>query len=85
MADLGSTSKCETEGFVARSSGAERESNPYNLILRPDVRPWLQKVQRDMSAAWWQGWDRAHRHLSGGRVPAIRLSLEIMEWPTRNR
>ena len=56
--------QCEREGFAARSSGAEREANPYNLAPRPDARPWLKKVNRDMSAAWWRGWDKAHRQLS---------------------
>ena len=55
--------QCEREGFAARSSGAEREANPYNLAPRPDARAWLKKVQRDMAAAWWKGWGKADRQL----------------------
>ena len=75
MSDAGEPWQCEREGFAARSSGVDREANPYNVVLRPDARPWLKKVQRDMSAAWWGGWDQAHRQLSGGRVSADRADV----------
>jgi len=68
--------QCEREGFAARSSGAEREANPYNIAPRPDARAWLKKVQRDMAAAWWRGWDKADRQLvlptGVGLVPSSR-------------
>ena len=64
-------SKCECEGFVARSSGsADRQSNPYDVAPRPGDRPWLKKVQRDMAAAWWLGWDKANRQLGGASEAA---------------
>ena len=69
--------QCEREGFAARSSGEEREANPYNLAPTPDARPWLKKVQRDMAATWWKGWDKAHRQLSldvGAEMPPNTLS-----------
>ena len=55
--------KCEREGFAARSAGTDRQANPYDLILPADTRAWLKKVQRDMTAAWWRGWDKAHQEL----------------------
>jgi len=68
--------QCEREGFAARSSGAEREANPYNIAPRLDARAWLKKVQRDMAAAWWRGWDKADRQLvlptGVGLVPSSR-------------
>ena len=70
--------QCEREGFAARSSGAEREANPYNIAPRPDARAWLKKVQRDMAAAWWKGWDKAHCQLTlptgVGLAPSLRTS-----------
>jgi hypothetical protein len=67
MSDSRNPSKCEKEGFAARSSGEDRTTNPYNVILAPDARPWLKKRHRDMSAAWWLGWDKAHHELAGTR------------------
>ena len=63
--NTGAPWKCEREGFAARSGGTDRATNPYNLILGPDVRPWLKTMQRDMAKAWWKGWDTAHRQLAG--------------------
>ena len=67
MCDTRNASKCEKEGFAARIRGEDRATNPHALILSPDSRPWLKKMQRDMSAAWWCGWDKAHHELAGNR------------------
>jgi hypothetical protein len=75
LSDTRNPSKCEKEGFAAGLSGDDRATNPYALILSPDARPWLKKLQRDMSTAWWCGWDKAHHQLAGkgsfvGHAPA---------------
>jgi hypothetical protein len=58
-----SPSKCEREGFLAASSRADRQSNPYDVVPQLGDRPWAKKVQRDMAAAWWRGWGKAIRQL----------------------
>ena len=44
---------------VAVYTGVDRQRNPYDLLLPPQSRPWLKKLQRDKTAAWWRGWDKA--------------------------
>jgi hypothetical protein len=64
--------QCEREGFVARSSGAQRRANPYGGV--PDsgtAQPRSMRVEQDMAAAWFSGWDRADAQLhSGSRFPS---------------
>ena len=55
--------QCERDGFEARLTGVDRPINPYDLILPPQSRPWLKKLQRDKTAAWWRGWDKADQQL----------------------
>ena len=70
MSNMSGPWRCEREGFAARSSGETRETNPYHLLLGADVRPWLKKVQRDMTTAWWRGWDKAHGQLESNGLSA---------------
>jgi hypothetical protein len=57
--------KCEREGFVARSHGASRESNPYNTASHPDQESLvLDKSQALLARAWWKGWDAANDQLA---------------------
>jgi len=51
--------QCERDGFEARLAGVDRTINPYDLILSPQSRPWLKKLQRDKTTAWRRGWDKA--------------------------
>ena len=68
MTDVSGPWRCEKEGSAARSSGEDRATNPYDVILGSDARPWLKEVQRDMAMAWWGGWDKADRELAGSVV-----------------
>ena len=52
--------KCELEGFVARSGGANRESNPYD----PKHRRNTNAATAHRATAWWYGWDTAAMQLA---------------------
>ena len=64
--------QCEREGFVARSSGAQRHANPYGGPLESAIaQPSSVRVEQKMAAAWFAGWDRADAQLhSGSRFPS---------------
>jgi hypothetical protein len=64
--------QCERDGFVARSSGAQRQTNPYNgPPASGTAQPSSVRVEQKMAAAWWAGWDRADAQLhSGSRLPS---------------
>ena len=52
--------QCEREGFVARSSGAQRLANPYDGPPASGIaQPSSVRVEQKMAAAWFAGWDRA--------------------------
>ena len=54
--------KCELEGFVARSGGAKRESNPYD-----SKRNWTTDAANahpGAVTAWRCGWDTASMQLT---------------------
>ena len=56
---------CEREGFVARSSGAAREANPYKArTLEFSREPPVVTGQELLADAWEKGWDAADRQLS---------------------
>ena len=56
---------CEREGFVARSSGAAREANPYKAQTPKVSRePSFVPGQALLADAWEKGWDAADRQLS---------------------
>lgn len=64
--------QCEREGFVARSSGAQRLANPYDGPPASGIaQPSSVRVEQKMAAAWFAGWDRADAQLhSGSRFPS---------------
>ena len=57
--------RAERAGFLARSSDAHRDQNPY---VRSASTPYLDlrtdKIQRELAEAWWRGWDKANAELS---------------------
>ena len=54
--------KCELEGFVARSGGAKRESNPYDSKHHRYTN--AATAHREAATAWWCGWDTASMQLA---------------------
>ena len=54
--------KCELEGFVARSGGANRESNPYDS--KQDRTKADATAHPKAATAWWCGWDTAAMQLA---------------------
>jgi hypothetical protein len=54
--------KCELEGFLARSGGASRESNPYGSKQHPNAD--TPGAHPDAATKWWDGWDTASAQLA---------------------
>ena len=58
----GAFGKYELEGFVARSGGAMRESNPYTYKQHRMTNAAV--AHPDAVTAWWCGWDTASMQLT---------------------
>jgi len=54
--------KYELEGFMARSGGADRTSNPYDA--RSHRIADSTTTHPEAAAAWWYGWDAASTQLA---------------------
>ena len=52
----------ELEGFVARSGGADRGSNPYDLQQHQSADGSAR--HESWAIAWWCGWDNASAQLA---------------------